>query len=70
MPDTQARHEILRAALRKVPVCENIDLQYLAEHSRGLSGADLKEICQRVRAVPACSAGALCRRTLPLESNV
>jgi len=47
MPDTNAREEILRAALRKVPLQADIDLPYLATHTHGFSGADLKEICQR-----------------------
>ena len=48
MPDITAREEILRAALRKMPLCHQTDLKYLATHTNGFSGADLKEICQRV----------------------
>ena len=48
MPDLTTREEILKAALRKVPLEDSLDLQYLANHTHGFSGADLKEICQRV----------------------
>ena len=48
MPDANAREAILNAALRKMPLCHSTDLKYLATHTNGFSGADLKEICQRV----------------------
>merc|ERR1712189_77466 len=38
---------ILKANLRKSPVADNVDQQYLAKMTRGFSGADLTEICQR-----------------------
>jgi transitional endoplasmic reticulum ATPase len=47
LPDRNARLGILKAALRKAPLSNDVDLCYLAEHTNGLSGADLKEICQR-----------------------
>merc|ERR1712187_868130 len=33
--------------LRKSPVADTVDLPYLAKMTRGFSGADLTEICQR-----------------------
>jgi DNA polymerase III delta prime subunit len=47
LPDREARHEILSAHLRRVPIGSAVDLAHLAASTRGLSGADLKEVCQR-----------------------
>jgi transitional endoplasmic reticulum ATPase len=33
--------------LRKTPVAKEVDLDYLARVTKGFSGADLTEICQR-----------------------
>eukprot|EP01103_Thecamoeba_quadrilineata_P017511 TRINITY_DN624_c0_g1_i1.p1 TRINITY_DN624_c0_g1~~TRINITY_DN624_c0_g1_i1.p1 ORF type:complete len:339 (+),score=56.53 TRINITY_DN624_c0_g1_i1:32-1018(+) len=49
LPDRAARLGILRATLRKSPLGADVDLSYLAHHTHGLSGADMKEICQRVK---------------------
>ena len=38
---------ILKSNLRKSPVAKNVDLPYMAKMTRGFSGADLTEICQR-----------------------
>ena len=38
---------ILKANLRKSPVSKTVDITYLAKMTRGFSGADLTEICQR-----------------------
>ena len=40
-------NRILKANLRKTPVGKNVDLSYLAKITKGFSGADLTEICQR-----------------------
>merc|ERR1712032_1745983 len=37
----------LKSNLRKSPVADTVDLPYLAKMTRGFSGADLTEICQR-----------------------
>lgn len=47
LPDTPSRLAILKAALRKSPLADDVDLEFLSEHTRGFSGADLTEICQR-----------------------
>ncbi|XP_044575396.1 transitional endoplasmic reticulum ATPase TER94-like [Cotesia glomerata] len=47
LPDKPSREAILKANLRKSPVAEDVDLSFLAEATRGFSGADLTEICQR-----------------------
>jgi transitional endoplasmic reticulum ATPase len=47
MPDFESRLSILRAVLRKTPVGNDVDLQYLATQTEKFTGADLTEICQR-----------------------
>merc|ERR1712180_414494 len=47
LPDDKSRIQIFKANLRKSPVADNVDLPYLAKMTRGFSGADLTEICQR-----------------------
>merc|ERR1719219_830442 len=47
LPDYESRVSILKANLRKTPLSKDIDLPYLAKNTRGFSGADLTEICQR-----------------------
>jgi len=47
LPDDGSRHSIFKANLRKTPVAKEVDLQYLAKVTKGFSGADLTEICQR-----------------------
>ena len=47
LPDDKSRMAILRAALRKSPVAKDVDMQLLANVTKGFSGADLTEICQR-----------------------
>src|SRR5215813_8760805 len=47
LPDEKSRVAILKAALRKSPVAKDVDMTYLANVTKGFSGADLTEICQR-----------------------
>ncbi|KAG0747366.1 hypothetical protein G6F57_000140 [Rhizopus arrhizus] len=47
LPDETSRLSILTATLRKSPVSPDVDLNILAKHTQGFSGADLAEICQR-----------------------
>merc|ERR1712203_315132 len=47
LPDDGSRMAILKSNLRKTPVSDTVDLPYLAKTTRGFSGADLTEICQR-----------------------
>merc|ERR1712121_297499 len=47
LPDEKSRTQILKSNLRKSPVADTVDLPYLAKMTRGFSGADLTEICQR-----------------------
>lgn len=47
LPDEESRIQILKSCLRKSPVNEEVDLQFMAKNTNGFSGADLTEICQR-----------------------
>lgn len=47
LPDDKSRIQILKANLRKSPVAKDVDLNYIAKVTKGFSGADLTEICQR-----------------------
>jgi transitional endoplasmic reticulum ATPase len=47
LPDEMSRISILKANLRKTPLADDIDLGFLAGRTKGFSGADLTEICQR-----------------------
>merc|ERR1712226_581402 len=47
LPDEGSRTSILKAALRKTPVSSDVHLDYIAKVTKGFSGADLTEICQR-----------------------
>ncbi|CAG5110307.1 Oidioi.mRNA.OKI2018_I69.chr2.g4720.t1.cds [Oikopleura dioica] len=47
LPDEASRLSILKANLRKSPVAPDVDLEHLARVTKGFSGADLTEICQR-----------------------
>jgi len=47
LPDEASRLQILKSNLRKSPVSPKVDLAYLAKVTKGFSGADLTEICQR-----------------------
>ncbi|KAI8069401.1 transitional endoplasmic reticulum ATPase [Gongronella butleri] len=47
LPDERSRLDILQAQLRKSPVAPDVDLNVIAKHTNGFSGADLAEICQR-----------------------
>merc|ERR1712076_154025 len=45
LPDLPSRLSILKAVLRKSPVARDVDLEFLAKHTHGYSGADLTEVC-------------------------
>ena len=47
LPDELSRISILKANLRKSPLAAEVDLGFMAKMTKGFSGADLTEICQR-----------------------
>ena len=47
LPDESSRVGILKAQLRKTPVADDVDINYIASKTHGFSGADLGFITQR-----------------------
>ena len=47
LPDFKSRVGIFRANLRKSPVAQDVDFNFLGKITDGFSGADITEICQR-----------------------
>ena len=47
LPDEASRVGILKAQLRKTPVAEDVDINYIASKTHGFSGADLGFVTQR-----------------------
>lgn len=47
LPDEGSRLAIFKANLRKSPIAPDVDIEHLARVTKGFSGADLTEICQR-----------------------
>lgn len=47
LPDEASRVGILKAQLRKTPVADDVDINYIASKTHGFSGADLGFVAQR-----------------------
>jgi len=47
LPDQGSRCNILKAVLRKSPIAQNVSFDFLGELTKGFSGADITELCQR-----------------------
>ena len=47
LPNQASRVGILKAQLRKTPVADDVDLEYIAANTHGFSGADLGFVTQR-----------------------
>jgi len=47
LPNEEERAGILKAQLRKTPVSDDVDIQYIAANTHGFSGADLGFVTQR-----------------------
>jgi len=62
LPDEPSRINILKSCLRKSPIAKEVDLDFIAQHTKGFSGADLTEICQR-----ACKLAV--REVMELETK-
>ena len=45
LPDLASRTAIFKAALRKAPISEDVDIEILSRSTHGFSGADITEIC-------------------------
>ena len=59
LPDEAGRLAVLRAALRRAPLTDGVDLPALAGRTGGYSGADLTELARR-----AGRAAVRCRRKI------
>lgn len=69
LPDEVGRLSILKAQLRKTPVADDVNLQYIANKTHGFSGADLGFITQRaVKIAIKESITADINRTKALEA--
>lgn len=45
-PDQAAREEIFRIHTEGVPLAEDVDFAFLAEHTEGMAGADIESLCK------------------------
>jgi transitional endoplasmic reticulum ATPase len=52
LPDLAARRKMLDIYLGKRPLAEDLDLDALARNLEGMSGADIKYICDRAATIP------------------
>ncbi|KAH9018127.1 P-loop containing nucleoside triphosphate hydrolase protein [Lactarius hengduanensis] len=52
LPDAAQREKILTLLLRDVPLAPRFPMWVLVEHSRGMSGSDLKELCRNAATSP------------------
>ena len=68
LPDEASRLSILKAVLRKSPIAADVDLNHLGKVTKGFSGADLTEICQRVCHVYKCTV-LVCSLCAPMRGN-
>ena len=51
LPDKAARRFILERGLRKCPLADDVDLDYVAERLDGCNGADVAEFCEKVKMI-------------------
>jgi len=49
LPDFDARKKLFDLQLNKLPVSEDLDLEYLAKITEGFNGADIKEVCEKLK---------------------
>jgi transitional endoplasmic reticulum ATPase len=49
LPDFEARKKLFDLQLSKLPVAEDLDLEYLAKITDGFNGADIKEVCEKLK---------------------
>lgn len=48
LPDLKSRISILKSVLRKVPIDQNVCIEFIAKMCEKFSGADLKELCNQI----------------------
>jgi len=53
MPDLKGREGILRVHAKKLPLADDVELQFIARGTPGMSGADLENICNEAALLAA-----------------
>lgn len=49
LPDLVARKKLFEIQLKKLPVADDLDYDYLAKITEGFNGADIKEVCEKLK---------------------
>lgn len=49
LPDYEARKRLFELQLKKLPLSDDLDFDYLAKISNGFNGADIKEFCEKMK---------------------
>ncbi len=52
LPDVNARKFIINKAIKDVPIAKDVDIDWLADICKGLSGAEIDEMCDRAKEDP------------------
>ena len=53
LPDLNERKEIFKVHLRPIKVTEDLDVEFLAKHTPGFSGADIANVCNEAALIAA-----------------
>ena len=49
LPDYESRKKLFELQLSKLPVADDLDYDYLAKITEGFNGADIKEVCEKLK---------------------
>lgn len=49
LPDFEARKKLFEIQLFNLPVADDLDYEYLANITEGFNGADIKEVCEKMK---------------------
>lgn len=49
LPDFESRKKLFELQLSKLPVADDLDYDYLAKITDGFNGADIKEVCEKLK---------------------
>lgn len=49
LPDYEARRRLFELQLSKLPISKDMDFDYLAKITEGFNGADIKEVCEKLK---------------------
>lgn len=69
-PNAEGRREILAIHTRNLPLAKDVDLQALAQHAHGFSGADLAGVCAQLNQQLMRRAVELLKQGQPQEAVV